>query len=154
VHYTFRGFDNPILPASETPPVSPLTVGSTYAEIEDGQPRRIGFLKHHDDAGNVTSTSLRYFEHESGVWLATRWDCTDQSVKAWRKDYPKRYEALLRGSKLPYCNTPIDDLEAECNKRGFYIESLVEVSEWSRNTIKSFRSGPRVARLWDLIRGI
>lgn len=92
--------------------------------------------------------------------LAKRWGVPASTFYRYKRDRPVFFELVVKGAEknftddIKYPFLKPDELEMECNKRGFTLTELAKNSCVAKNSIKNWMVDPiRVTRFWDLLTG-
>lgn len=83
--------------------------------------------------------------------LAERYAATAMDVATWPAG---RLALLAAGAAVEHERGEVADVAAECHKRGFMFSEMAEATGWEYRSMYAWRTGPRLARLWDAILGM
>lgn len=91
--------------------------------------------------------------------LGKRWGVTGQTVYLWLRDKPvagkrRMLDLAIKGMKVSPDRTPIEDLRAECEKRGMYLYQFYAIMAAGSQTKVKCGDPRRVSLIHDVLRGI
>lgn len=91
--------------------------------------------------------------------LAARWGVTAQSVYNWLRDKPvagkrRMLDLAIKGMTVAPNRTPIENLRAECEKRGMYLTDFYGIMASGSQTKVKCLDPNRVTLIHDVLRGL